>query len=402
MDKALSQLRGYELMPGLIKPPIGDRRLEMLKTSQKALWRRALGGFSRAKLWLFTPSRRGWVGAILLTILITVAHFSISTHEMFWHDLLRRAYYLPIVWAVYLSGLRGGAVVSSAVAAIFVIHLLTGWGHHLKSQVDQMYDIAGFLAVGIGVGFVVDRSRRAAVVSAQREWDGELRRLISASVHDLKAPVASTQELCDSLLQGHKLGSWEHSIGVRLQKTVRRLTDVRHDLVGASRILLDRALLTETGAWMQHFVSDSHLGGLHGTIQVKIDTVSPPPAHWPVSPAALEELVRCLIDRIHADGAVPREGDITLSGSSKSLVLQYRTESGWQARPTASLWMYSSSQLRERLIEVLLRRVSGTLEDSGQNGTRGFRIELQRSGLRIGGRGQAAGSFPVLSKGDLS
>lgn len=374
----------------------------MATFSEKTRWTKLSAKFSQAKLWLLTPSRRGWVGLILLTALITVAHFAISTHEMFWHDLLRRAYYLPIVWAVYLSGLRGGVVVSAAVAGIFVIHLLTGWGHHLKSQMDQVYDIAGFLAVGIGVGFVVDRSRRAAVITAQREWDGELRRLVSAAVHDLKSPVASTQELCDTLLQGNKLGTWEHSIGVRLQKTVRRLTDVRHDLVGASRILLDRALLTETGAWMQHFVSDSHLGGLHGSIQVRTDAASPPPAHWPVSPAALDELVRCLIDRVHTDGAVPKEGEITLSGSTKSFILHYRAESGWQARPAASLWMYSSSQLRERLIEVLLRRVNGTLDDSSQNGTRGFRVELQSSGLRIGAKGSASALFPVVRKGDSS
>ena len=82
---------------------------------------------------------------------------------------------------------------------------------------------------------------------------------------------------------------------------------------------------------------------------------------------------------------------MTLSGSETTFVLQYRAESGWQARPAASLWMYSSSQLRERLIEVLLRRVNGTLEDASRNGTRGFRVELQRSGLRIGPRGSAWG-----------
>ncbi|MBI3871857.1 MAG: hypothetical protein HY304_02135 [candidate division Zixibacteria bacterium] len=337
---------------------------------------------------------------MLLTGAITVAHFLISPDLMFWHNLLRRAYYLPIVWAVYLSGLRGGAIVSSVVAAIFAIHLLTGWGHHLRSQMDQVYDIVGLLAVGVGVGYVVDRSRKAAVISAQREWDGELRRLISASVHDLKSPVASTQELCDSLLRENKLGTWEHSIGVRLQRTVRRLTDVRHDLVGASRILLDRALLTETGAWTQRFVSDSHLGGLHGSIRVKIDTVSPPPSRWPVPPAALDELVRCLIDQIHGDGVVPKEGEMTLSGSATSFVLEYRADSGRQARPASSMWTYSSSQLRERLIEVLLRRVNGTLANSGSNGTRGFRVELQRSGLRIGPSGSASGSFPVDLTGD--
>ena len=359
---------------------------------------RVWGPLTRAKVQLLRPSRRGWVGLIALTGLVAVADFSIPTHEIFWHDSLRRAYYLPIVWAVYLSGLRGGVVVSSVIVVIFAIHLLTGWRYDLRSQMDPVYDMVGFLAIGVGVGYVVDRSRRAAVISAQREWDGELRRLVSAAVHDLKSPVASTQELCDSLLQGHKLGSWEHSIGVRLQKTVRRLTDVRHDLVGASRILFNQALLTETGAWTQHFVSDAHLGGLHGSIQVKIDTVSPPPSHWPVSPAALDELVRCLIDQVHCDGAAPKGGEMTLSGSATSFVLEYRAESGWQARPATSLWISISSQLRERLIEVLLRRVNGDLAESGSNGTRGFRIELHRSKFGIGPRGSASVSFPIIRK----
>jgi hypothetical protein len=48
-----------------------------------------------------------WLGPVLLALIITVCHFSIPPREMFWHDLLRRAYYVSIVWAIYLHGLRG-------------------------------------------------------------------------------------------------------------------------------------------------------------------------------------------------------------------------------------------------------------------------------------------------------
>jgi hypothetical protein len=331
-------------------------------------------------------ARRSWAGLILLTAAITVAHFSISPHQMFWHDLLRRAYYIPIAWAVYLSGAKGGVAVSAGVSSVFVVHLLTGWGHHLQSQADQLYEIAGFLAIGLGGGYLVDRAREAAVISAQREWDSELRRLIAASAQDLKSPILVTQELTGSLLNEYHLGTWEHSLGVRLRRVERRLDDVRHDLVGAARILFERSLLIETMPWARQFVSSTHLSGPRGSIRIRTLPEYPPPSHWSVPPAALDELVRCLIDRACGEDYSGGGAELVLSGNGSRLTIEFVVDLGRSSARSVSSLKYGSSKLRDRLVEVLLDRVHGAIESSESGGRGHMRLNLECPKLRISAR----------------
>jgi hypothetical protein len=318
-----------------------------------------------------------WIGPLVLAILITVIHFSIAPKHMFWHDLLRRAYYFPIVWVVYQSGLRGGAISSLAISSIFVVHLLTGWGHHLGSQMDQVYDIVGYLAVGFGVGFVVDRARMAAVAVAQREWDVSLRGVISATIHELKKPKTDIRKLANDLSRQYGEGTWEYSLGLRLSRATDRIDELRRDLTGIAKILSSRTIVTKPLEWAQTFSQSRHLGGGFGMMVAKADTANPPPAIWPISSSILDEVTRCLLEDMEAAGQLAGKLDLTVSGRDGALVIECST----LVRPQVNDDLQQCQRpmrgwVRMKLMELTWGRYNGQVHRFDTQHRVGFRLKL--------------------------
>ena len=329
--------------------------------------------------------RNRWIAPLLLMGTITILHFSFDPHEMFWHDLLRRAYYLPILWAVFLYGLTGGMAMSSAVAAIFTIHLLTGWGGHLGSQLDQMYDIVGYLGLGFGVGFIVERTRSAAFALAQHDWEVSLRRVIAAAVHDLKKPCAAVEDHARGLTRNSHADSWEHSIGLRLLAATKQLTDTRQDLAGVARILSTRSVFVEPAAWARHFVADPFLGGRFKFLGITVDSDRPPPSRWPIPGAILDEVTRCLLQESAADQACDGAGRLVVSGARNTLVIEYSDSGDTRSSPACGKSFPSrqtDGRLREQLMELILSKFNGIVERSNGQGPPGFRLILRTPSLR--------------------
>lgn len=330
-------------------------------------------------------SKKSWLWPLGLVVVITVLHFSIDPYLMFWHDLLRRLYYIPIVWAVYQSGLRGGAVFSIVVGAIFTIHLVTGWGHHLGSQLDQVYDIIGYFAVGIGVGYVVDRARSAAVSVAQREWDISLRGVISAAIHELKRPKSEIRSLADSLVGGSRRGMWEYSIGLRLTRASDRLDDLRRDLAGIAKILASSAIITKPFPWALRFAKSPHLGGSYGFIVAQADGDCPPPPVWPISPQILDEVSRCLLEDFCAHHQSVGVVDLTVSGRDGSLEIEFCSNAKTFSKPERDGHPaeFPRGWVRMKLLELTWSRYNGTVARFEEGGRTGFRLTLHRPRVRL-------------------
>src|SRR5690349_13889938 len=53
-----------------------------------------------------------WIVIAVAIILVTVLHFLTPTDQIVWHEIYQRLYYLPIIAAALLFGLRGGLAAS--------------------------------------------------------------------------------------------------------------------------------------------------------------------------------------------------------------------------------------------------------------------------------------------------
>lgn len=100
-----------------------------------------------------------WRGAIVAAVVGTgILQLVTPFHFTYWHDLLPRLYYLPIVAAALQFGWRGGLATALLAAAAFVPYIIVSdrADRHLYESVE----IVSFISVAILTGVLADRERR--------------------------------------------------------------------------------------------------------------------------------------------------------------------------------------------------------------------------------------------------
>lgn len=142
--------------------------------------------------------------AWLPAALVTLAHY-VTGPQLHWlHDVLRRLYYLPILFAAFSHGLRGGLLLSLAVAAAYSPHAFT----HLMQRdpahtLEKALELLLYLVVGAVAGILVDRERRRRqqlhhALEEQRRTADQLVRagrlaalgeMVAGIAHELKNPL---------------------------------------------------------------------------------------------------------------------------------------------------------------------------------------------------------------------
>jgi two-component system sensor histidine kinase HydH len=97
--------------------------------------------------------------AILLT---TAFHMLTPVDRIVLHEIYQRLYYIPIIAAALLFGLRGGVTASVFASVAYIPHITMHWRHaHYDYAINQYAEIVLFNVVGGIMGLLGDRSRRA-------------------------------------------------------------------------------------------------------------------------------------------------------------------------------------------------------------------------------------------------
>lgn len=103
-----------------------------------------------------------WIVIAAVIILITVLHFLTPTDQIVWHEIYQRIYYVPIIAAALIFGLRGGLAASLFTTIIYSPHVYLHWQHgHFDYSINQYAEIVIFNLVGGIMGALGDRLRNA-------------------------------------------------------------------------------------------------------------------------------------------------------------------------------------------------------------------------------------------------
>ncbi|MCP4603671.1 MAG: hypothetical protein GY847_24665 [Proteobacteria bacterium] len=151
-------------------------------------------------------------------VAITAFHYGTS-HEYHWvHDILRRAYYLPIVIAALKVGLFGGLMGACAVTAAYLPHAFFSLHHFDPARsIEKALEIVLYFIVAAVAGYLTDleRKRKAELqeaLSEQKRLIGQLVRagrlsalgeVVAGIAHEIKNPLHSligTAEIVDPLI----------------------------------------------------------------------------------------------------------------------------------------------------------------------------------------------------------
>lgn len=164
-----------------------------------------------------------WIVIAVTIILVTILHFLTPVDLVVWHEIFQRLYYLPIIAAALIFGLKGGLAASLFTTIIYSPHIYLHWQHgHFDYSINQYAEIVIFNLVGGIMGALGDRLRKAR---ERAEKNAEQKR---QAYEELQATF-------QQLLQAEKLASLgELSAGI-----VHEVRNPLASIKGAIEILED-------------------------------------------------------------------------------------------------------------------------------------------------------------------
>jgi len=159
--------------------------------------------------------------AWLPAALITLAHYATGPHLHWLHDVLRRLYYLPILFAAFSHGLRGGMLLAVAVAAAYSPHAFT----HLMQidpahTLEKVLELLLYLVVGGVAGLLVDRERRR-------------HEQLAATTVQLRQALEEQRRTADQLVRAGRLAA----LGEMVAGIAHELKNPLHALRGTAEVV---------------------------------------------------------------------------------------------------------------------------------------------------------------------
>lgn len=137
---------------------------------------------------------------------ITVLHTFTSgegTVQQALHDFYRRLYYIPILYAAFMFGMRGGLVTAVASSLLYAPYLSIGTEGLFGLRIDNILEIVMYLSMGTLFGYLRDkeerRTRDLMQVSAKLE---DAYRVLEERAMQLIAIQDYTQSILRSVTSG--------------------------------------------------------------------------------------------------------------------------------------------------------------------------------------------------------
>lgn len=197
---------------------------------------------------MMTHLRSVKLQAALITlsiVSITALHFATPLELVALHEIYQRLYYVPVLAAAVLFGLRGGLAASLFASAAYLPHIWLHW-HHLQHTyaLNQYAELVIFNVVGGVTGILSDQIHRARAraektsTQLQRAYS-ELRQtfeqllradrinslgeLSAAVVHEVRNPLASIKGAVEILEDEIPTGSPRREFAGIIKQEVDRL-----------------------------------------------------------------------------------------------------------------------------------------------------------------------------------
>ncbi|GAB4233797.1 MAG: ATP-binding protein [Deltaproteobacteria bacterium] len=156
-------------------------------------------------------------------LVITVLHYRTGAHHAWGHDVLRRLYYLPILFAAFEGGARGGVSVSVFASLVYLPHAFTSLlVQDPADALEKGLEVVLYNIVAVVAGLLVDRERR------------ERRRQEQLAVR-LGDALAEQRRMESQLIRAGKLGA----LGEMTAGIAHEIKNPLHALKGTAEILRD-------------------------------------------------------------------------------------------------------------------------------------------------------------------
>jgi two-component system, NtrC family, sensor histidine kinase HydH len=170
---------------------------------------------------LFSP--RILLAAWLPCLAITVCHYATGPEYPWVHDVLRRLYYLPILFAAFIAGSRGAIALSVFASLVYLPHAFGSLvARDPGGALEKGLEIFLYNAIALVAGLLVDRERR--------ERD-KAQRLAA----ELSQALEEQRRVEQQLIRAGKLGA----LGEMTAGIAHEIKNPLHAMKGTAEILRD-------------------------------------------------------------------------------------------------------------------------------------------------------------------
>lgn len=170
------------------------------------------------------------IGVIAVLLTITILHYATDPAHGQQHDLFRRLYYIPVVWAALTWGLRGGLTAAAAATTAYLPHAFLMPRHmDPASDIDKATEMVLYFAIGGLAGWLIDSERRARDRAAQEVIERNQAQAVAARLegmvhlsrglaHEIRNPLGGIQgaiEILAAAVPGDSREAEMAAVGVR-------------------------------------------------------------------------------------------------------------------------------------------------------------------------------------------
>ena len=267
-------------------------------------------------------------------LVITFLHYKTSTHYLLLHEIYQRLYYIPIIYAAYSYGLRGGLAAAVLSTLIYLPHL----AQHADNRVyaiNQYAETVLFLVVGVVTGLLAGKERRErqryeqTAVELQRAYD-ELRNTVdqllladrhaslgqmsAAIVHEIRNPLGAIRGAAEAI----------ESIVPREHEKAEFLTIIKHEVERLNGLVTDflqfarprspELLATPPREIVEAVVKLASKQAEQARVRITVDVADP----LPLVLLDAEQMKQVLLNLIlNAIEAMPQGGQLTISAKQR-------------------------------------------------------------------------------------
>jgi len=217
-----------------------------------------MGSPAVASPWRALIDWRAGVGVWLPLLAITALHYGTPAEHHWVHDVARRLYYLPIVLAAFLAGLRGGLLLALLSSALYLPHAFTHL-HHMDPApaLEKFLELVLYVAVGSIGGVLVDRER------TERLRQQDLALALQRTLDELKATERQ-------LIRSGRLGA----LGQLTAGLAHEIKNPLHAMRGTAEIVRD-ALDEDTAERRMQALHIDEVDRLTGVLERFLDFARP-------------------------------------------------------------------------------------------------------------------------------
>lgn len=273
-------------------------------------------------------------------VVITLLHYSTSTQYLLLHEIYQRLYYIPIIYAAYSYGLRGGLAASALSALIYIPHVAQHSDHQDVYAINQFAEMILFQVVGAVTGLLAGAERRErqryeqTAAELQRAYDelrstvdqllladrhSSLGRMSAAIVHEIRNPLGAIRGAAEALEAAVPRDHEKAEFLAIIEREVEQLNGLVGDFLQFARPRSPELLLTPPREIIESVVKLTGKQAAQSLVQIEVNVADDLPAVMMDGEQMKQVLLNLILNAVDA---MPGGGHLIISANCRGEELE--------------------------------------------------------------------------------